>query len=380
MFKAKTFVAVKQDKIFINDAPTYAGKSGVEGMLFNVRTVNSTFDDTLGKVDWWDDDGSHPGNAFAGYGKWASPDSAFANTERFIAALEQYKAYGILAVNLNFQGGHPLMSKKDEIPEGKGSAGSRPNGHRDFYHNSAFDSDGAIDPNYAKRIGDVIEACDRLGMVTILQMFYFGQDTVFEDEQGIITAVDNGVDFVCERGYQNVLIEIANETMQGHYHHPILKPGRTAELISRARKRGLEKHDRKLFVSTSEAAMLKVDEGSFMASNQWTTEEVDRVFQEADFILLHGGDGIEVGKVGSVSLVASKVDYFHSQPWFTESPKPIIFNESNGNRAFESIVERGASFGLHSNDAQTVWPAKWGVWQPEHQWFFDKTKALTETP
>ncbi|MDY7011052.1 MAG: hypothetical protein SVV80_09915 [Planctomycetota bacterium] len=89
MFEAKTVVSVRQDNIFINDAPTYAGRSGVEGMLFNVRTVNSTFDDTLGEVDWRDDDGSHPENDFAGYGKWGSPDSAFANTQRFIDALDQ---------------------------------------------------------------------------------------------------------------------------------------------------------------------------------------------------------------------------------------------------------------------------------------------------
>ena len=375
MFKPKTNVSVNGGEIHINGAPTYPGSARAEGRLFNVRTINATFDDTLGKVGWWDDDGSHPENDFANYGRWVSPESAFANTERFIAALDQYKSHGILAVNLNFQGGHAIWNRKD-IPEGHGSAGARPNGHRDFYHNSGFGADGAIDPNYAKRIGDVIEACDRLGMVVILQMFYFGQDTVFEDEQGILAAIDNGVDFICERGYRNVLIEIANETMEGHYHHPILKPGRTAELISRARKRGLEKHDRKLFVSTSEAAMMKTSE-SFMKDNQWTTEEVDRVFQAADFILLHGGDNIETGRVGDSSVVVEKIEYFNSQPWFTDSPKPIIFNESDGEQAFDAVVGRGASFGLHSNNAQAMWPPKWGVWEPEHLWFFNKTKALT---
>ncbi len=375
MFEPRTNVSVNDGEIHINGAPTYPGAARAEGLLFNVRTVNATFDDTLGKVDWWDDDGSHPENDFANYGKWVSPESAFANTERFIAALGEYKNHGILAVNLNFQGGHPLMSKTD-IREGHGSAGSRPNGHRDFYHNSGFHTDGSIDPNYAKRLGDIIEACDRLGMVVILQMFYFGQDTVFEDKQGILTALDNGVDFICDRGYRNVLIEIANETMKGHYHHPILKPARTAELIDRARRRGREKHDRDLFVSTSEAAMMKTSE-SFMKDNQWTFDQIDRVFQAADFILLHGGDNIEVGPVGSVSLVVDKIDYFHSQSWFTESPRPIIFNESNGENAFNAIVERGASFGLHSNNVQTMWPPKWGVWEAEHSWFFKKTKALT---
>ncbi len=370
MFEANTVVTVEQEKIFINDAPTYPGTDRAEGFLFNVRTVNATFDDTLGKVDWWDDDGSHPENGHANYGKWVSPDSAFANTERFISALDDYKAHGILAVNLNFQGGHPIMGKTD-IPEGRGSAGARPNGHRDFYHNSAFSPDGAVDPNYAKRIGDIIEACDRRGMVVILQFFYFGQDTAFADEQGILAAIDSGVDFVCERGYRNVLIEIANETMGGHYHHPILKPARTAELIARARRRGLEKHDRKLLVSTSEAAMNNRE--------QWSTDEIDRVFSEADFILLHGGDNIETGRVGDSSTLVEKIEHLRSQSWFADSPRPIILNESDGDRAYDAVVARGASFGLHTNNAQTMWPPKWGVWEPEYLWFFNKTKTLTES-
>jgi len=368
MFHAKTRVSIEGEKVLINDRPTYPGAPEVEGLLFNIRTVNATFDDTLGEVDWWDDDGSHRQNARAGYGKWSSPESAFANTERFIAALPQYEAHGILAVNLNFQGGHPLMSKT-WIPEGHGSAGRRPKGHREFYHNSGFAADGSVDPNYARRIAAVIEATDSLGMLVILQLFYFGQDTVFTDESGILAATDNAADFVCGRGYQNVLIEIANEVMGGHYHHEILKPSRINELIVGARRRAREKHSRQLLVSTSEPAMLN--------PKQWTPEQIDRAFQCADFILAHGGDDIETGRVGDTSELVEKIEYLRSRDWFRKSPRPIIFNESDGEQAFEAAVAPRVSFGLHTNDQQTMWPPKWGVWEPQYLWFFEKTKSLT---
>jgi hypothetical protein len=125
--------------------------------LFNVRTVNATFDDTLNQVDWFDDDGQRPENGYAGYGKWESPASAEANTARFIRALPQFLACGILAVNLCVQGGHPLNGKP-WIEEGHGSAGRRPNGHRDFYHASGFEADGSLDPDHWRRIADIIEA------------------------------------------------------------------------------------------------------------------------------------------------------------------------------------------------------------------------------
>ena len=367
MFEADTRVSVAGEKICINGKPTYPGNPRIEGLLFNVRVVNATFDDTAGKVDWWDDDGSHPENDCAGCGKWVSPDSAFANTQRFIAALPEYCAHGILAVNLNFQGGHPLMGKTD-VPEGRGSAGSRSNGHRDFYHNSGFRVDGSLDPDYLRRIGDIIEACDRLGMVVILQFFYFGQDTVFTNEKGILAAVDSGVDFVCGRGYGNVLIEIANEIMNGHYHHAALKPGRVHELILRARRRAREKHGRELLVSTSEACM--------QARDQWSEEEISRVFRSADFILCHGGDDMETGRVGDSGIVVEKIEFLRLQKWFRESPKPIVFNESDGEQALDAAVRRGVSFGLHTTNQQTMWPPKWGVWDPEYSWFFRDCSRL----
>ena len=198
-----TRVSLDGERVVINGEPTYKGTEA-EGLLYNVRPVTATFDDTWGTVDWWDADGTHPENDKACYGAWRSPRSAAENTRRFVEALPEYHSRGIRAVNLTCQGGHPL-SEKSWIPEGKGSAGARGNGHRDFYHKSAFGPDGSIDPNYARRVGQVIEACDRLGMVVILQFFYFGQDTVFGSEDAIRAAVDNGVDFVCKRGYTNVL-------------------------------------------------------------------------------------------------------------------------------------------------------------------------------
>lgn len=355
MPESQTSVSFSGTRILINDHLTHQGRENAEGLLFNLRMVNATFDDTLGQVSWWDDDGSRQENSHAGYGQWRSPESALANTQRFTQVLPEYKDWGILAVNLNFQGGHPLIANMS-VPEGHGSAGARENGHRDFYHNSGFRADGSIDENYAERIASVIEACDRLGMVVILQLFYFGQDTVFPHEDAIRAAADNAVDFVCSRGYGNVLIEVANEVMQGHYHHEILKPGRVVELIQRIRDRAAEKHNQKLLVSTSEAGLL--------SPRQWTHDQIDRVFGASDFVLLH--------------CAADGVDFIRSRPWYIQHPRPIIFNESEGEDAFEDALKRGVSFGLHSSEYfQTMWPPKWGVWENDTLWFFRKVRELT---
>lgn len=365
-----TWLQIDGDKFLINGRPTYEGCGKVEGLLFNLRTVNATFDDTLGIKPYWDDDGTHPENDYASYGRWESPASAFANTERFIQALAEYREHGILAVNLNFQGGHPLLNKP-WFPEGEGSAGRRPNGQRDFLHNSGFHADGTIDPNYARRISSVIEACDRLGMVVILQIFYFGQDTVFPGEEEIKKAVDNAVDFIGERGYRNVIIEIANETMQNHYHHAILKPGRMPELILRARNRYKEKYGRDIYVSTSEAALL--------SEKQWQPAEIDAVYSVSDLIILHGPGELKIeGGEVDAREPRRKVELFRAKEWYLQKPRPILFNESAGQYAFEYAVEAGVSWGLHSGTyLQTVWPPKWGVWNNGIRWYFERVKELT---
>jgi len=368
MFSPQTRLSIEGIRFLINGEPTYSGCAGVEGLLYNIRTVNATFDDTLGQVDWFDDDGSQSGNDHAGYGRWSSPGSAEANTRRFVDALPEYRAHGILAVNLDVQGGHPLNAKP-WIEEGHGSAGRRPNGHRDFYHNSGFRADGSMDPLHAQRISSVIEACDRLGMAVVLQLFYFGQDSVFPGENEVCAATDSAVDYVCGSGYTNVVIEIANEVMQGHYHHAILKPSRVEELIRRVRKRASDAHGRQLLVTTSEAAMLN--------ARQWSSDEIDRVFEASDVVIIHGGDNVETGRVGDASALVEKVELIQSRPWYAASPRPIITNESQGEQAFEALLRRRISFGLHSTTFQTVFPPRWGVWANDTTWFFQRVRTLT---
>ena len=64
-------------------------------------------------------------------------------------------------------------------------------------------------------------------MVVILGFFYFGQDQYLADEEAIKNATNNMIDWLFEKGYRNVLIEICNETHSpGSYDHDILLPDR----------------------------------------------------------------------------------------------------------------------------------------------------------
>ncbi len=218
-----TTVAINGTQWQINGAITYPG-TPAEGLLMNVRMVNSTFEDKK-RTDF-------------------DPNE---NTGRFILKIPQYRSYGVRAFTLNLQGGHAGY----EGPV-----------------NSAFRPDGTLRTDYTSRIKRVIEECDNRGMIVILGLFYQRQDQILLDEQAVKRAVVNAVTWIRENGFTNVVIEIANEYDHDGFDHDIIKTAEgEVELIRLARKTAPG-----LLVSTSGLGHGRMN---------------DLVAKEADFILIH---------------------------------------------------------------------------------------------
>jgi hypothetical protein len=187
-----TTVSIDGTQWQISSKTTYPG-TAAEGLLMNVRMVNSTFEDRK-RTDFDSDK----------------------NTARFISKIPEYSSYGVRAFTLNLQGGFP------------GYEGAV---------NSAFRPDGTLRENYLSRIKRVIEECDKSGMVVILGLFYQRQDQILRDEQAVKSGVVNAVNWVKENGFTNVVIEIANEYEHGGFDYDIIKTAEgEVELIRLAKK------------------------------------------------------------------------------------------------------------------------------------------------
>ena len=218
-----TTVSVNQTQWQINGKTTYPG-TPAEGLLMNVRMVNSTFEDRK-RTDFNSDE----------------------NTVRFISKIPEYKSYGVLAFTLNLQGGFP------------GYEGAV---------NSAFRPNGTLRKSYTSRIKRVIEVCNQHGMIVILGLFYQRQDQILRDEQAIKRGVVNAVHWIKKNGLTNVVIEIANEYDHKGFDHDIIKTVEgEIELIRLAKQTAPD-----FLVSTSGLGHGRMN---------------DRIAQEADFILIH---------------------------------------------------------------------------------------------
>lgn len=233
-FVPKTRISLQNGQWHINDEVTYPG-ARAEGLLMNVRMVNSVFED-LRKPEF-------------------DPE---ANTQRFLRRIPDYARQGVRAFTLCLQGGMP------------GYEGAL---------NSAFYPDGTLRLPYLERVERVIEACDRLGMAVILGCYYQRQDQVLADETAVRDGVVNVARWIQRRGFSNVMLEIANEFDHDGFDHDLIESvSGEVELIELARKTMPG-----LLVSTS-----GLGHGRFPG----------RLAEAADFLLIHY-NGVPVKEIPS---------------------------------------------------------------------------------
>ena len=335
----KTTISISGEKFLINGKPTFKGKTWkgykLEGLLPNSRMVQGIFDDLNDSTRLL----------------WAYPDTktwdANRNTNDFIKEMDGWHKKGLLAFTINLQGGSP-----------QGYSKAQP------WENSAIDPVGNLRPAYMTRLEKILDKSDELGMVTILGIFYFGQDERIKNEDAVKKGVMNTLKWLSERNYTNVLIEINNEC-NVKYDHGILKPDRVHELIEMAKSFSFK--GKRFLVSTS-----------YGGGNVPSSE----VINASDFILLHGnGVGKPEGIIDQVSKTRKVEGYI---------PKPIVFNEDdhfdfdkpmNNFIAATSVYTSWGYFDYRMKDEgihegyQSV-PVDWGINSERKKGFFNLVETI----
>lgn len=223
-------VSIDGMKWHINGSVTNPG-TAAEGLLMNVRMVNSTFRDA-NKKDF----------------------DVNGNTGNFIAKISEYANYGVNAFTLNLQGGMP------------GYEGAV---------NSAIRENGELRRNYMERIKRVIDECNKHNIIVILGIFYQRQDQILRDDIAVRRAVRRVVSWVNDNELTNVVIEIANEYSHPGFDHDQIKTAEgEVELIKHAKETAPN-----LLISTSGLGSGMMDES---------------ISEAADFIMIHfNGTSVE---------------------------------------------------------------------------------------
>jgi len=329
----KTQVTIQGDAFCINGRPTYAGRRWngrkIEGLLLNSRMVQGTFDDL------------NPETAT----RWAYPDTKTwdpeRNTREFVEAMPEWRRHGLLGITLNLQGGSP-----------EGYSTQQP------WHNSAFLADGSLRPDAMRRFEKILTRADELGMVVILGLFYFGQDERLRDEGAVLAGLDHALDWIVERGYLNVILEVNNEC-NIRYDHPILRPDRVHELIVRAKRRG--------FLT-----------GTSYGGGTIPKENVVRV---SDLLLVHGNGVKDPDRIAEMVRQCRAVPGYHAMPIVFNEDDHFDFDQPRNNML--AAIGEYASWGYFDpgkndyNDGYQSPPVRWDLNTPRKKAFFELVKTLS---
>ena len=336
--RRRTQVSIQGDRFLLNGKPTYRGRSykgmRIEGLLMNVRAVQGIFDDlnpeTRGR---W---------AYPDTGKW-DPDR---NTREFVAALPAWRRNGVLAFTINLQGGSP-----------EGYSRSQP------WENSAIDPEGNLRPAYMDRLALILDRADELGMVAIVGYFYFGQDQRVKDEGAVCRAVVNATNWLLDRGYRNILVEVNNES-NVNYDHDVLKPARVHELIDLVKS--VERNGDRLLAGTSYGG---------------GTPATANVIKASDFLLLHGNGPDNPARIRSMIQQTRKAATYRPMPVLINEDDHFRFDEAENHMmtALSEYVSWGY-FDPGKNDYASGFqcpPVNWSINTPLKKQFFATAKEVT---
>jgi hypothetical protein len=177
----RTRVSIVGDKWYFNGQIINPG-SPAEGLLMNVRMVNAVFEDRSGEMAKLDPD--------------FDPE---ANADVFIGKIPEYVSHGVNAFTLCLQGG---------LPGYEGAI------------NTAFNADGSLRDGYMQRVERVIRACDNINAAVIVSLFYQRQHSHYSaltTKESIKSAVENTANWIKDKKFTNVLLEIANEYRHGGF-------------------------------------------------------------------------------------------------------------------------------------------------------------------
>jgi hypothetical protein len=335
-----TIVSIKENMFFINGEPTFKGRSWkgfkIEGLLPNSRMVQGVFDDLNPKtVENW---------VYTDTKTW-DPER---NTNEFVAAMNQWYAHGLRSVTVNLQGGSPMGY-----------------GNKEWY-NSAFTPSGELKDDYMKRMDKILQKGDQIGMVVILGIFYFGQDQYLEDEEAVVKALDNTMEWLFDKGYRNVLIEVNNECNNVKYDHDILKQDHVQELILRIRN--MEKNGYRYPVSTS---------------FNGNTLPPSHILEVCDFVLLHGNGVNNPARITEMVQQTRNSEGYHTMP--------VVFNEDDHYDFLKpennmlAAIQSYASWGYFDyrrkgesfEEGYQCPPVDWGINSKRKKAFFNFLKEIT---
>ncbi len=269
------------------------------------------------------------------------------NNREYVSAMPDWRRNGLLGYTIGLQGGSP-----------EGYSKVQP------WINNAYEVDGSLKAPFLRRFENILNRADELGMVTIANYFYFGQDERLKDAAAVERAATELTLWILRRGYRNVIVDLVNECDNRSYQQESLRAPNVHKLIETVK--AIQVGRRRLLVGTS------FNGGSIPTGN---------VVAVSDFVLMHGNGVKDPNRIAAMCETVRK-----SPAW---RPMPVLFNEddhfdfdqpvNNMQKAIESYAGWGYFDPGKNNyeDGYQSMPVDWRINTDRKKAFFAFLKEVT---
>lgn len=151
------------------------------------------------------------------------------NREAFIKNLAGWQAAGVNLVTLGLQGPSPFgeyYKKTREQDKSKNIS----------FESSAFKSDGSLDFDYLENAERIIRAADGAGLLVLVNMFSASSEDIFEDELAVVNGAFNAADWLLQKKFPNVMVNIA-DVSHTFYKSSVLCGGGAVKILTSLKQR-----------------------------------------------------------------------------------------------------------------------------------------------
>jgi hypothetical protein len=187
---------------------------------------------------------------------------------------------------------------------------------------------------------------------------------------------------ICDRGYTNVIIEVANESDIPRWPHAIIKPGRAHELVMRVQERSKGK--------------IKNPAGRLLVSTSYVIESTlperlctlpERLLQVADVVLWHGNGLPNPQAIHARAKSIRASAGYRGQPLLNNEDDHFDFDKTENNMT--ATVEEYSGWGYFDyrqirepfEDGYQSLPVDWGINSTRKKGFFGLlAQATGSTP
>ena len=318
----KTKISISGNQFLINGRLTYSEIDNANpkslGLLWNMRLIQGVFEDLFGLE-----------NQYKLCGLKFDPEK---NTDDLIKALPEWYAYGIRAITVGFQGGWPVTQAMV-----------------DQFNCNPFGEDGLhLNEGFASRMDRLIRAADEIGMIIIVNIFYWAQANRLKNGTAVRNALKTACNFLRDNKYTNVLIDVVNEFSIRRFIHPIIA---TEDGVS------------------SLIELAKEESGGILTSSSPGGHTLaDQAIQASDFVLIHLN-----GATRTSAYQALKNPNYIG--------KPIVCNEANPCCSRVDVcLDLHASFGYYNNYTKQLLPSDWRILPGEDLFFARRVARAVGIP